>query len=62
MKKPRKAKKKTTKRGGPKIGEKSYPFLIEIINFFNCKEGKNMAIYLYIDKLTGKITKWKSRI
>jgi|TARA_R110000751_G_scaffold24206_2_gene66893 hypothetical protein len=62
MKKRRKAKKKTTKMGGPKIGEKSYPFLIEIINFFNCKEGKNMAIYLYIDKLTGKITKWKSRI
>lgn len=62
MKKPRKAKKKPTKKGGSTIGDKNYPFLIEIINFFNCKEGKNMAIYLYIDKITGKITKWKSRI
>jgi hypothetical protein len=72
MKKQRKVKKKPTKKGGwrgtrelyqgPKIGNKNYPFKIEIINFFNCKEGKDMAIYLYIDRITGGIIKWRSQL
>jgi len=72
MKKRQKAKKKPTKKGGwrgtrelyqnPRMNERNYPFKMEMVNYFNCKEGKNMIIFLYISKDTNKIVKWRSEI
>ena len=37
------------------------PFDIEVLTYFNSLEGKDIIIYLYKDKETGEIRKWKTR-
>jgi hypothetical protein len=63
----RKAKKKLTKRDDGswdtsdlyKSGKN--PFDVETIVYYNEREGKDVIIYLYKDKETGEIMKWRTR-
>ena len=61
--KKKKAKKKLnrywTNEKGESGGRNPFPFLIEIEWIYNPMEGKEHCLFLYLDKRTKKIHKWR---
>ena len=62
----RKVKKKIHKTSDPTYNVHTYgqgknPFDIERIRYYNEREGSYITIYLYKNKETGEIVKWRAR-